>query len=71
MTHKQVLTAIRERIEAAGSLREQARRWGISAAYLSDVMRGRRYPGKKILVHLGLEGKIKSVRTFEARRAAR
>jgi hypothetical protein len=66
MTQQQVIKTIRNCIEATGSLREQARLWGISAAYLSDVMNGRRYPGKKILSKIGLEAKVTTVRTFTA-----
>lgn len=64
MTREQVVKIIRQSIEASGGLREQARRWGVSAAYLSDIMNGRRNPGKKILSHLGLEPTVKITRTF-------
>jgi hypothetical protein len=67
MTREQVVKTIRQNIEATGSLREQARLWGISAAYLSDIMNGRRNPGKKILSKLGLEPIVKVTRTFAAK----
>lgn len=35
-----------------------AKRHGISAAYVSDVLRGRRLPGKKITQAMGLEGAL-------------
>lgn len=50
----QVLDLVRAQVKRAGSLRAYAREQGYSAAYLSDVLRGRRDPGKKILEPLGL-----------------
>jgi transcriptional regulator with XRE-family HTH domain len=38
--------------------RAVARRYGISAQYLSDVMQGRRAPGEKLLKALGLRKRI-------------
>ena len=46
---------VQREIHRAGSLRTYAKHLGISAAYLSNVMTGRRPPGPKILVPLGLE----------------
>jgi hypothetical protein len=55
LTAADVLVLLGKQIEVAGS---QAR-WcvdnQISTAYLSDVLNGRREPGKKILDVLGLE----------------
>lgn len=42
-------------VKAVGSLREAARRWGVSPAYLSDVLNGRRAPGPSVLEPLGYE----------------
>ena len=36
-----------------GGLRKAARAWGVSPAYLSDVLNGRRAPGPAILKPLG------------------
>lgn len=38
----------------AGGIRALARRWDLSAAYISDVIRGKRAPGQSILDHLGV-----------------
>jgi hypothetical protein len=50
----EVLGLLRIHIKRAGSLRAYARQQGYSAAYLSDVMLGRRAPGRKILEPLNL-----------------
>lgn len=41
-------------VQTVGSLRGWARRHQCSAPYVSDVMLGKRSPGKKILTPLGL-----------------
>lgn len=48
------ITLLKER-QFGLSLRQYARQIGISAPYLSDVYRGNRRPGPKILKYLGLE----------------
>jgi transcriptional regulator with XRE-family HTH domain len=50
------------------SLRQYARTLNISAAYLSDVYRGRRDPGPALLEHLGLERKVVTTVTYVKRR---
>ena len=55
MTRFQVLDHCRKRIAKAGSLRAWAREIGASAAYVSDVMLGKRDPGPKILAALKIE----------------
>ena len=65
MTHDLVLVDVACRIEEAGSLRKLAERWGISPAYLSDVMRKRRNPGPAILKHLGLVSVRKVIVRYE------
>jgi hypothetical protein len=54
MTEREVTEIIRRNIAMAGSLRELARQWKVSAALISDVMNRRRSPGPKILDHLNL-----------------
>ena len=54
MTTDDVLIRVREHVEIAGSLRKLADRWNISAAYLCDVLGGRRSPGPAILKWLNL-----------------
>lgn len=52
------MNALRKRIlaliETHGSQKNAAAALGMSAQYLSDVLRGRRTPGPKILKALGL-----------------
>jgi len=38
-----------------GSLRAKAKALGVSAPYLSDLLKGHRQPGPKLLAALGLE----------------
>ncbi len=54
MSELQVVEMIRKNIAMAGSLRELARQWQVSAALISDVVNRRRNPGPKILNHLNL-----------------
>lgn len=50
-----VLTALAQSVAAAGSQVQWCSANDISTAYLSEVLKGRRDPGKKILDALGLE----------------
>lgn len=54
MTHDP-LALLRARIEAANSQKLAADALGVSEAYLSDIVRGHKAPGPKILNALGLE----------------
>jgi len=49
MSRFEVLALVAYEIERAGSLRKYAKQIGVSPAYLSDAMRGRRNPGPSIL----------------------
>ena len=60
MTETQVLARLSAAIEKAGSMRKWATANGVSAAYVSDVLRGNRELGEKILSPLRIE---KTVRT--------
>lgn len=51
------------RIREIGSLRAAARRWRISAAYLSDVRRQNREAGPKLLRALKVEKRVEVKRT--------
>lgn len=53
LTHDEVIAALRKR-QGSLTLRQFALKLDLSAAYLSDVYRKNREPGKKILKHLGL-----------------
>lgn len=55
MTEADVVAMVRSRVAEAGSMREYARRTGVTVAYVSDLLNGRRAPGPKILGPLGLE----------------
>ena len=46
---------LRQSANQRGSQRALAKELGVSEAYLSDVINGRRDPGRKILKALGLE----------------
>ena len=50
----EVLALLRKEVAAVGSMRAYARQHGYTVAYLSDVLRGRRDPGPKVLTPLGL-----------------
>ena len=50
-----VLALLRRRCDEAGGQKVWARANGISTAYVSDVLNGRREPGDGILRPLGLE----------------
>lgn len=55
MTRAEVLERIESEVRKAGSAKNLAAAWSISAPYLSDVRKGVRAPGPSILVRLGLE----------------
>ncbi len=57
MESAQVLKIIRSRINGS-TQRQVAQDLGVSTAYLSDVLAGKRNPGKKILDALGLKQRI-------------
>lgn len=49
-----MLGRLESAIDDAGGVRALARRWGVSAGYVSQVRLGRRQPGPRILLRLGL-----------------
>lgn len=53
MNEYQMREVIRQEMNAVGSLREAAKKWKLSPAYLSDCLNGRRNPGPAILRALG------------------
>ncbi len=57
MESTQVLKIIRSRINGS-TQRQVAHDLGVSTAYLSDVLAGKRNPGPKILQGLGLQQRI-------------
>ena len=45
---------IQDEADDAGGLRALGRKWKLSAAYLSDILRHRRNPGPSVLSRFGL-----------------
>ena len=54
LTQEEFLSRIREDVEAEGSQKALAARLEVSETYLSDVLRGRRAAGNKILARYNL-----------------
>ena len=63
MKEKTVVSILRVLVKRHGSLRALAREIRISPAYLSDVLRGNRYPGPKIAKYLSLKRTVTWHRT--------
>ncbi len=55
LTKQDLIDRLRAAIVATGTQEAFAAQHDIAAAYISDVLRGRREPGEKILDALGLE----------------
>lgn len=55
MDEAQMREILRAAVAALGSLREAARQWKVSPAYLSDCLNGRRAPGPSVLKPIGYE----------------
>lgn len=55
MTKSELIEHLRQLLAEAGTQKELAARLGVSAAYLGDVLLGRKEPGKKLLAALGVE----------------
>lgn len=49
-----VVAKIRDQVALAGTQSAFARICGVAPSYLHDVINGRRWPGEKIVHHLGL-----------------
>lgn len=54
LNEREFMELIRAQI-GSQSLRSYAKRWGVSAAYLSDVLLGKRNPGRKLAAALGYD----------------
>jgi hypothetical protein len=54
----QMRAVVKQAVDGYGSLREAARQWKVSPAYLSDVLNGRRAPGPAVLKPLGYERRV-------------
>ena len=55
MTKPELIEHIRQLLAEAGTQKELAANLGVSAAYLGDVLLGRKEPGRKMLTALGVE----------------
>ena len=51
---QEVHRMIEREVDKAGGIRALARKWRLSAPYISDVLKCRRHPGPSILKHFGL-----------------
>jgi hypothetical protein len=58
MTESEVRALIRSAVASAPSLRQLAKQWGVSPAYLSDCCSRRRAPGPKLLKRLGIKRRV-------------
>ncbi len=68
LTRLEVVAELRRSCTRAGSQQSWAKAHGVSPAYVSDVLTGRRDPGGKILAPLGLaENHLRYVRVSGAR----
>lgn len=55
MNLQDIVSLLERKALAPGGQQAVARTLGISSAYLSDIIGGKRQPGKKVLNALGLE----------------
>ena len=54
MTRETFQKHLRRSLKQHANQKEAARAWGVSPQYLSDVLRGHREPGPRLLEALGL-----------------
>lgn len=55
MLKDELIQYLQKMVDEAGSQKDLASRLGVSAAYLGDVIHGKREPGSKLLKALGFE----------------
>ena len=55
LTFDEVRAAVRANVRAIGTIEQAANRWCISKHTLSEILRGRRHPGRAVLEALGFE----------------
>lgn len=55
LNEQELIAKLRDVVTRTGSQKDYAQQHGLSEQYLSDVLRGRREPGQKILDALGVE----------------
>ena len=54
ITLHQFIDLLSDEVKKAGSQKDLAKKFGVSAQYVSDVLNGKREPGEAILEPLGL-----------------
>lgn len=69
VTRDGVIAAIRKETEGS-SLRQAAKRFGISAAYLSDILRGNREISDRIAAKFGFTREVKVITKVVFRKVA-
>ena len=65
MNRETVIRKLQAIIEAEGTQKAAAEVLGVSQQYLTDLLKGRRDPGAKILTKLGLESRV----TYQVRQS--
>lgn len=58
LDHNQLVSLLKQEARNAGSQKILAMKWGVSQQQLSDVIKGRRMPGPKLLKMLGYEAEM-------------
>lgn len=58
MKRPAVIKKLEQIIDEHGTKKAAAQLLGVSQAYLGDILKGRREPGKKVLDKLGLESSV-------------
>jgi hypothetical protein len=59
MIREEVVTLLQRMADRAGSKRALAKEMGVTAAYIGEVLHGKRAPGPAILNVLGLRRQVK------------
>jgi transcriptional regulator with XRE-family HTH domain len=65
MTRDELVKLLQRRVQSAGTQAALAKELGITAAYLGDVLNGKREPGPTLLNALGFRRVITYVRAGE------
>lgn len=67
LTKDELLQVLWQVVRTHGTQRQAARAFGISDAYLGDVLHGKREPGGKLLAALGYQRDVRYVNTHTQR----
>jgi len=55
LSRAELIAVMRDEIDAIGSMRKAAKKWGVSAAFLCDVLKNNRPVGHTVPTSLGYE----------------